>query len=207
MTTGNHEILNRMLGYHVGIYFENAYLSEELKNLAQNIIEMHKVNVPLFIFEPSSYADVMSTIDMRFKFTGIMLIDDNPCYFLDTDKNIIRVKKSLKISEMGEVMTKIICGDYYIESQSDKTLILNAKEIEFIELIRLDLNPTQISQRLRVNIKTVYAARHRLALKLSCISFQELYLLCKSKAFSDWLLEKQLINKVRFRAKIFSSSH
>jgi hypothetical protein len=92
MTAGNHEILNRMLGYHVGIYFENVYLSEGLKNLAQNIIEMHKVNVPLFIFEPSNYADVMSTIDMRCKFTGIMLIDDNHCYFLDTDKNIIRVK-------------------------------------------------------------------------------------------------------------------
>jgi DNA-binding CsgD family transcriptional regulator len=188
----------RMLGdlkysatHQIIISLEDAYLAEGMMCLVHNVVNAYEISMPIVIFEPSRYLSAMTFIKTQRNYSGIMLIGNNNYRFFDFNENIYRVKKSLKVIEMKESLIKIICGELVEESPLTESLLLNTKEIEFINLIRLDLSPAQISQQLNVNIKTVYAVRQRLVVKLSCVNFQDFYLLCKSKFFSDWLNEKR----------------
>lgn len=191
----------------VDVFIEDSFLAEGIKILANNVCGFYEISSPVIIFEPSRYADVMTVLNSRTKFVAIMLIENNPYPFIDIKNNLFRVKKSLTVLEMTEVLIKAICGDHDNASPCDATLILNAKEIEFVNLVRRDLNPTQISQHLCVNIKTVYALRQRLVLRLSCVNFQDFYLLCKSKVFADWLLDKHNFKKLKIQPQLRPSRH
>ena len=168
------------------IRLENNFLAEGVKFIAEEMMRFKGREHTLVIFDAAHYTDIVSFVNVGDKITGIMLYEHNSYVFLPSGTSIYKERSSLTVCEMRECIHKIACGQSMPPDSSDMTIVLNRKESAYIDLMRMDLTPTQISHQLGVNLKTVYSLRQRLALKLSCSSFQEFYILCKSDIFSQW---------------------
>lgn len=173
----------------VVISLEDIFLAEGIRHIMESILCRYESAVKIVIFDASRYFDVICHFSGAV--AGIMVCENDAHTFLPSHPNLFRINRSLSVYEMRNVIKSIIGGK--INSAPCSVLILNHKEINYIDLLRQDLNPAQISSQLGVNLKTVYALRQRLIDKLACTSFQELYLLCKSYAFSQWFASQRIL--------------
>lgn len=173
----------------VEIILKDMFLAEGIRQIMDPILSRYESAMQIIIFDASDYFDLKCHFSG--KVAGIMVCENEATTFLPAHPNLFRVSRSLSVHEMGNTISSIICGK--MKADTSTALTLNHKEIAYIDLLRQDLNPGQISQQLGVNLKTVYALRQRLIYKLACSSFQAFHLLCKSPAFSHWYASQRLL--------------
>lgn len=172
----------------VEIALDDMFLAEGMRQIMESILCRFESAVPIVIFDASRYFETLRRLSDAV--VGIMVCENDAHRFLPAQPNIFRIGRSLSVYDMSNMISSIICGKRNAEASS--VITLNHKEMAYIDLLKQDLNPGQISLQLGVNLKTVYALRQRLIDKLACSSSQEFHLLCKSPAFSQWYASQRL---------------
>lgn len=185
----------------VEITLEDMFLAEGIRLIMESILCRYESAVKIVIFDASRYFDIVCHFSGAV--AGIMVCENDAHTYLPAHPKVFRIRRSLSVYEMGNIISSIIDGK--INSDTSSALTLNHKEINYIDLLRQDLNPGQISLHLGVNLKTVYALRQRLIDKLACSSFQEFHLLCKSHAFSQWLASQRFLLPIRAEQRLTCS--
>lgn len=166
----------------IDILLCDSFLAQGMKLILEDTMCQFDCKYLITVFDATHFFEAIQNLSNIH--IGIMVCDNHSHNYLPTQGNIFRITSLQSISDMKNLVSNIICGATNAEQPVSPRL--NNKEIAFIELIKKDFNPSQISHHLGVTLKTVYAVRQRLAGKLACASFQELHYLCNTSVFSNW---------------------